>query len=53
MFFLEFLENIQNNYVKKQPYFHAVNTLEETDGLLRDLIRSALSLLIHIIGSRL
>ena len=28
-------------------YVHAVGTLEETDGLLKDLIRSALSLVIH------
>ena len=42
MFFLEFPQNFQNSYVKEQLYVHAVGTLEETDGLLKDLIRSAL-----------
>ena len=47
MFFLELFENLQNSYVKKQLYFHAAGTQEETDGLLKDSIRSALSLVIH------
>ena len=47
MFFLEFLENFQNTYVKEQSYFHVVGALEEMDRLLKDLIRSALSLEIH------
>ena len=47
MFFLEFPANFQNSYVKEQSYFHVVGTLEETDGLLKDLIRSAFSLVIH------
>ena len=46
-FFLEFFENFQNSYVKGQSCFHAVGTLEETDGLLKDLIKSALSLVIN------
>ena len=41
MFFLEFLENFQNTYVKEQSYFHVVGALEEMDRLLKDLIRSA------------
>ena len=36
-----FLKNFQNSFVKEQSNFHAVGTFEETDGLLRDLIRSA------------
>ena len=44
MFFLEFLENFQNSYVKEQSYFHAVGTPKEMDGLIKDLMRSALSL---------
>ena len=46
MFFLKFPKNFQNSYVKKQSNFHAVGTLKETNGLLKDLI-SALSLVIH------
>ena len=46
MFFLEFPENFQKTYVKEQLYVHEVDTLEVTDGLLKDLIRSALSLVI-------
>ena len=42
MFSLEFPPNFQNSYVKEQLYDHAVGTLEETDGLLKDLIRSVL-----------
>ena len=42
MFFLEFPQNFRNSYVKKQLYVHAVDTLKEMDGLLKDLIRSAL-----------
>ena len=42
MFFLEFIQNFQNSYVKEQLYDHAVSTIEERDGLLKDLIRSAL-----------
>ena len=45
--FLGFLENCQNNYVKEQLYFHAMGTVEETDGLLKNLLRSALSLVTH------
>ena len=44
MFSLEFLENFQNSFVKEQSHFHAVGALKEMDGLLKDLIRSALSL---------
>ena len=47
MFFLEFSKNSQNCYVKEQSHFHAVGTLRETDGLLKDSIRSALDLVIH------
>ena len=36
MFFLEFLKNFQNSYVKEQLHFH-VGTPKETDGLLKDL----------------
>ena len=36
-----FLKNFQNSFVKEQSNFHAVGTFEETDRLLRDLIRSA------------
>ena len=46
-FFLEFPKDFQNSYVKEQSYFHVVDTLEETDGLLKDLIRNVLSLVIH------
>ena len=42
MFFLEFPQN-----VKEQSNIHAVGTLKETNGLLQDLVRSALSLVIH------
>ena len=45
--FLEFLENCQNNYVKEQSYFHSMDTVEETDGLLKDLLRSALNFVTH------
>ena len=47
MFFLEFPETFQNSYVKEQFYVHAVGTLEETDGLVKYFMRSALSLAIH------
>ena len=46
MFFLEFPENFQKTYVKEQLYVHEVGTVEVTDGLLKDLISSALSLVI-------
>ena len=46
-FFFEFFENFQNSCVKGQSYFHAAGTIEDTDGLIKDLIRSALSLVIH------
>ena len=46
MFFLELFENFQNSYVKEQSYFHAVGTLKETDGLLKNSLRSVLSLVI-------
>ena len=36
-----FLENFQNSLAKEQSHFHAVGTFEETDGLLKGLIRSA------------
>ena len=45
--FLGISENFQNSNKKEQSYFHAVGTVEETDGLLKDLIRSALSSVIH------
>ena len=48
----DFIKNFQNTYNKKQSHFHAVGTLEETDGLLgllNDLIRSALNLVMHYI----
>ena len=45
--FLEFPETFQNSYVKEQFYVHAVGTLEETDGLVKYFMRSALSLAIH------
>ena len=44
---LNFLENFQNSFVNEQSHFHAVGTFEETDGLLKDLISSALSLVIY------
>ena len=47
MFFLGFPKNFQCSCVKEQLYVYAVDTLEETDGLLKDLLRSALSLVIH------
>ena len=47
MSFLELYGNFQNSYVKEQSHFHAVGTLEETNGLLKDSIRSALSLVIY------
>ena len=40
MLFLEFPQF--DSYVKEQLYDHVVGTLEETDGLLKDLIRSTL-----------
>ena len=46
---LIFPKNFQDSYINEQLYFPAVGTLEETDGLLKDLIRSALSLVIHSI----
>ena len=48
-FSLIFPKNVQDNYIKEQLYFPAVGTIKETDGLLKDLIRSALSLVIHSI----
>ena len=45
-FFLEFLEYFQNSYVKEQSSCHAVGTVKETDGLLKDLRRSAWGLVI-------
>ena len=42
-----FFKNFQNSYVKKQSHFHAVGTVQEADGLLEDLISSALNLVIH------
>ena len=33
--------------LSKSNHFHAVGTLKEMNGLLKDLIRSALSLVIH------
>ena len=45
--FSEFLEDFQNSYVKQQSCFHAVGALKEMDGLLKDLIGSALSLEVH------
>ena len=45
--FLEFLEHFQNSYIKEQSYSHAVGTLNKMDGLFRDLLRSALSLVTH------
>ena len=47
MFFVELPENFQNSCVKEQLYVHTVGTPKETDGLLKDLIKSALSLVIH------
>ena len=47
MFFVELSKNFQNSCVKEQLYIHTVGTPEETDGLLIDLIKSALSLVIH------
>ena len=47
MFFLEFPKNFQNSYVKEQLHFHAVGALEEKDGLLKDLMRSLCSLVLH------
>ena len=47
MFFLGFPKNFQSSCVKEQLYVHAVDTLEETDGLLKDLLWIALSLVIH------
>ena len=38
LFFLEFLENFQNSYVKEQSYFHKMGALQEMDVLLKDLI---------------
>ena len=37
----------QNSYIKEQSYFHGVGAIKEMDELLKDLIRSALSLEIH------
>ena len=45
--FLELFKNYQNSYVKGQSYFHAAGTIGETDELLKDLIRSTLSLVMH------
>ena len=42
-----FIENFQNSYVKEQSHIHAVGTLEEFNGLLGDLVRNALNLVIH------
>ena len=50
MFFLRFSENFKNSCVKEQLYVHIVGTLEETDGLLKYLLKSALSLVIHKIS---
>ena len=47
MFFGNFLKNFHNSYVKEQSHFCVVGTLEETDGLLKDLMGSALNLVIH------
>ena len=47
MFSLIYTENFQNSYIKKQLHFPAVVILEEINELLKDLIRSALSLIIH------
>ena len=47
MFFWKFSENFQNSFGKEQSYFHAVDTVKESDGLLKDSIRSALSSEIH------
>ena len=47
MFFLEFPKNFQSCYVKGQFYVHEVGTIKEMDALLRDLIGSALSLVMR------
>ena len=49
MFFLEFSKTFKNSYVKEQSYLQAVGALKETDGLLKELIRSALNLVINYI----
>ena len=41
----------QLSYLKVQSYFHKVGNLEEMDRLLKDLIRSALSLVIITIAN--
>ena len=41
------LSNIFRTALLKESNFHAVGTSNETDGLLKDLIRSAGSLVIH------
>ena len=45
--FLRVFRNFSNSYVKEQSDVHAVGTLKETDGLLKDLIKSVLSLLVY------
>ena len=40
---MKFLENFKTGYVKEQLYFHAVGPLKEVDGLLKELMRGALS----------
>ena len=47
MFFVELPEKFQNSCVKEQLYVHTVGTPKETDGLLKDLIKSALSSVLH------
>ena len=47
MFCLIYPENFQNSAIKKQLHFPAVVTLEEMNGLLKYLIRSDISLIIH------
>ena len=44
---MKFLENFKTGYVKEQLYFHAVRPLKEMDGLLKELMRGALSREIH------
>ena len=45
--FLGISQKFSEQHFKEQSYFYAVDTLEETDGLLKDLLGSALDLLIH------
>ena len=40
-------QNIPSSYVKEQSYVHAVGTLKEMDGSLKDIKTSALSLVIY------